>query len=191
MKKLIMMIAVVATAVVANAATVSWQAQKGYLYEAGTSTKITSGDAYLMFVTSTYTQDNLVSAFSGANGDVAATLAAMGASGALATGTGTITAQARVGSTTSTYAMTGDMSAYFVVFNGGNMFISSAADALYDTVSGSSDIIFAAMSTPSKAAAMDASAGYTGAGWYAVPEPTSGLLMLVGLAGLALRRRRA
>jgi hypothetical protein len=27
-------------------------------------------------------------------------------------------------------------------------------------------------------------------GWTAVPEPTSGLLMLVGLAGLALRRRR-
>jgi hypothetical protein len=31
------------------------------------------------------------------------------------------------------------------------------------------------------------SGGYT----VAVPEPTSGLLMLVGLAGLALRRRRA
>ena len=29
------------------------------------------------------------------------------------------------------------------------------------------------------------------AGWQAVPEPTSGLLMLVGLAGLALRRKRA
>lgn len=27
--------------------------------------------------------------------------------------------------------------------------------------------------------------------WHNVPEPTSGLLMLVGLAGLALRRRRA
>ena len=30
-----------------------------------------------------------------------------------------------------------------------------------------------------------------GTAWQAVPEPTSGLLMLVGLAGLALRRRRA
>lgn len=31
----------------------------------------------------------------------------------------------------------------------------------------------------------------TGGNFMAVPEPTSGLLMLVGLAGLALRRRRA
>ena len=33
----------------------------------------------------------------------------------------------------------------------------------------------------------------TAAGWYTatVPEPTSGLLMLLGMAGLALRRRRA
>lgn len=28
-------------------------------------------------------------------------------------------------------------------------------------------------------------------GWTAVPEPTSGLLMLLGMAGLALRRKRA
>ena len=35
--------------------------------------------------------------------------------------------------------------------------------------------------------------GFTGGSWTtaAVPEPTSGLLMLVGIAGLALRRRRS
>ena len=37
----------------------------------------------------------------------------------------------------------------------------------------------------------DTGAMTTAAGWYAVPEPTSGLLMLLGLAGLALKRKRA
>ena len=37
-----------------------------------------------------------------------------------------------------------------------------------------------------------ASSGYAAVGgWTAVPEPTSGLLMLLGMAGLALRRKRA
>ena len=36
-----------------------------------------------------------------------------------------------------------------------------------------------------------ASANFSSATWQSVPEPTSGLLMLLGMAGLALRRRRA
>ena len=34
-------------------------------------------------------------------------------------------------------------------------------------------------------------AGQAGSNWTAVPEPTSGLLMLLGMAGLALKRKRA
>ena len=38
----------------------------------------------------------------------------------------------------------------------------------------------------------DSKTGYWAAeGWQSVPEPTSGLLLLIGVAGLALRRRRA
>lgn len=191
MKKLIMFALVAVASVCANAATVSWGCQRGYLYEAGGAQKITSGDAYLMFVTGSYTQNDLVNAFNAAGGDVSATLAAMGGSGAMATGAGEVGANARI-TGTSTYAMSSDMTAYFVVFNNGNMFVSAETAATYDTVTAEGLATFGtAMSTPSKAAAMDASAGYTSAGWYAVPEPTSGLLMLVGLAGLALRRRRA
>ena len=55
------------------------------------------------------------------------------------------------------------------------------------SVAGSMDVA----STPAEATFTGA-AQFNSSSWTAVvPEPTSGLLMLVGLAGLALRRRRA
>lgn len=194
MKKLIMAATIALAAIGANAATVDWVATKGYLYDGkGTdSVKITSGSAYLMYVTAAYTQTDLVSAYYAANGDASATLTAMGASGAMATGAGTILDTAKIeGSSTSTLAGA-DGSAYFVVFNGDKMFVSDVADAEYDTVQGKSYVTFATISTASKLS-LDEGASYTSTGWYtaAVPEPTSGLLLLVGAAMLALKRKRA
>ena len=49
------------------------------------------------------------------------------------------------------------------------------------------------LSTPSKAFKGENLTEYAGAGWYtqSVPEPTSGLLLLLGMAGLALKRKHA
>ena len=192
MKKVIIALAAVAMGVAANAASVNWQASKGALYDgADTPAKITSGNAYLMFVTASYTQSDLVAAFAAADGDAAATLTAMGASGALATGAASIGSSTSRPSGTSTYALTADATAYFVVFNDDKMYVSYTTDVLYDTVTGEGSATFGTSLASSSKTTLQAADGYSAAGWYAVPEPTSGLLMLLGMAGLALRRKRA
>ncbi|MBQ8124580.1 MAG: PEP-CTERM sorting domain-containing protein [Kiritimatiellae bacterium] len=192
MKKLIMAAAVALAAIGLNAATVNWAATKGYLYDGASANKITTGSAYLMYVTAGYTQSDLVSAFAAANGDSSATLAAMSASGAMASGAAAIGDNARIAVSSSTSDLAAaDGSVYFVVFNDDKMYVSITADALYDSVMGSSDASFASITASSKVD-LQAADGYSAAGWYtAVPEPTSGLLMLLGMAGLALRRKRA
>ena len=189
MKKLMIVAAVALAAIGLNAATVNWGASKGYLYDGASGNKVTSGSAYLMFVTADYTQSDLVAAFKAADGKADATIAAMSASGAMAAGTGTIGSNARIEGS-STYGLTADASAYFVVFADNKMYVSITGDAVYDPVTQEADLSFASISSSSKLD-LQASAGYSSAGWYAVPEPTSGLLMLLGMAGLALRRKRA
>jgi len=184
MKKLMIALAAVAVGFAANAASFTWKATSGYLYDgAATPAKITSGSAYLLF-TSALTQDALVTAFAADAATAASTVATTAVS------TGTIGDNARIALTEFTADVTTDQTAYFVVFNGDSMYVSITADAGYAAV-GTSDILFNSISSSSKLK-FDVADGYSAAGWYAaVPEPTSGLLMLLGMAGLALRRKRA
>ena len=189
MKKLIIALATVVIGVAANAASFNWQATSGRLYDgsgnSGSDYYIKSGTAYLLF-TSALTQSDLVTAFAADAATAASSVSGKSVS------SGTITSGARVELTEFTADVTSDQTAYFVVFNGDKMFISETTGAAYAAV-GTSDVSFGSLTASSKLT-LDASSGYSTAGWYqaaAVPEPTSGLLMLLGMAGLALRRKRA
>lgn len=183
MKKIIMAMAVAACAAVASAASFDWKTSPtGKIYEAGTTTLLASGTAYI-FDSSAVSRQTLVEHFA-ANGSMMS-----GSLHSKAISAGVISATAGEAFSWSD----GDtLSAYIAVISDGKIFVSDvlgkeAPDTGYSQFSFS-------VKNASQAAAKEFTAGTAvSAGWYtaaAVPEPTSGLLMLVGLAGLALRRRR-
>lgn len=69
---------------------------------------------------------------------------------------------------------------FFTIEDNGKMFTSQTVNVLAQATS-TATITFGNM----------ASATQNASNWAAVPEPTSGLLMLLGMAGLALKRKRA
>ena len=84
---------------------------------------------------------------------------------------------------------------YFAIVNGDDVFLSDNKAAM-GQASSTAAVSFSGIGTATKNAFADNSATFAanGGGWYAtasIPEPTSGLLLLLGMAGLALRRRRA
>ena len=70
---------------------------------------------------------------------------------------------------------------FFTIEDGGKTFTSSIKEGIGAQATAQATIAFGNMASQTQ----------TASNWVAVPEPTSGLLMLLGMAGLALRRRRA
>ena len=180
MKKLIVFGLAITAAVMANAASFDWKTSNtGKMQNPGGASTY-SGTAYLIDA-AVLTQS---AAFTALNGGTAASALTSLASKSVSSGV--ISA-----GTTFSWGNAGDtLTAYIVIQDGDNFFISDTKSGMGDAISDTT-LQFALKTASSKA--LDTTGSYSGAGWYgkAVPEPTSGLLMLVGLGALALRRRKA
>lgn len=171
--------AVVCAALASHAAAYDWKTSTtGKIYEAGSTTTY-SGMAYLFADAGTTTQALIFDAL--AAGKDIATLGSLDSASISA---GAIKAK------TDKFTYDGNITAFFAIVDGDSFFIGPTASATAADV-GSSSISFNAKNASQAAAFTDVST-YQGAGWYtAVPEPTSGLLLLLGMAGLALKRKQA
>ena len=201
MKKLIISAAAIAFAIVANAATVSWSITG---VQDASANKLTAGHTYMFFATSASAAQTQIAAITALAGKGAAALTTAMADAAwndtkkaTAAGTFSIGTSAAMGSyTLPTNAQLG--------LTGGNTYYAYAVIFDTETITDESNYIVAQGSptTTGFAPNADTSAlnktvtlgSQSGATWYAtssVPEPTSGLLLLLGMAGLALKRKRA
>ena len=194
MKKIMIVCVAVAMAAVAQAASVSWTI--GNIYSPSDSTtKVGAGTASAwLFVTANSTDVTTgipvttlsavqavldsgdltgLDSLSAAHGTNASAGSFGGATGLTGFSSGTLTAFAVVVDSTDLASAKN----YFLVSGG------TTKDATFTSATGAKTLIWG-----SQAAITQAAGGWTST---AVPEPTSGLLLLLGVAGLALKRKVA
>ena len=185
--------AIVCAAAMSQAAAFNWQSNNASTYGVifngdGTTTKAyaTYGAAALyMFDAATYSQATALADFADPKKSVDTSKAVA---------TTVLNAQSKITAKAFDYGSQGSTyDFYFVALLGDDkIFISSLQEDKLNPTSGTTALTYGDLGSTSKPAALDATGGFQGAAVYqAVPEQTSGLLLLLGVAGLALRRRLA
>ena len=190
MKKLMIAAAIVCAAAMSQAATYEWNvaiSSDGAAYKAD-GTTLFSGQAYI-FNGETIGQEALWNAIVGGT-----------ALDTLATTYGAVGIELTGGYNDTPVKMYTDQSFgetqsfMLVMKDGNNFFIDDQEYFESTTMPGGQNAALDVSWTTDSTYVYDVKGGYQGGGWYtaaAVPEPTSGLLLLLGVAGIALRRRRA
>ena len=166
MKKILITVAVVALATISQGAAVSWSA---------TNVKDITGTA-------------IGAKAESAGWTAVCTIFAANGTTVVGSNTDTTAAMSKFsGTVNGTAADTTYFAQLVITDDKGNTITSEKAQFTTDSSATYGDINF---TTGAKFAAATAKIDYAG-GWVAAPEPTSGLLLLLGVAGLALKRKRA
>ncbi len=175
MKKIIIGVCAVMLGIAAQAATVNWSANA---IQSSPDNAVAAG-----WLVQIYSSD-VVYSYDAANAGTIATWASGSTVAAGTTFRASGSSSQDNGTTTAYYAVIYDAA---TVAGAKNYIVSDNVSITTATSGASVNLAFGAMSGTT------AANKFLNSSWQAVavPEPTSGLLMLVGLAGLALRRRRA
>lgn len=185
MKKMVMLFAAITMAIGAHAAAANWQVSAAGIYN-GTPDIRYSGAAYI-FNAATLTQAALFESF--AAGDNITANANLVYTGSVSAGT--------LSSSVNKFEYGeqggGTYSYFFALVDGDNIFLSKTMDVVASGTATAMGISFGsqAPTTGNTSKALNTSGTAEIGTWNAVPEPTSGLLMLLGMAGLALKRKVA
>ena len=177
MKKLLIIAAVAMAATVSHAASVSWSVNN---IQSSPDTAVAAG--WLVQIYSASTEFNYANAKAG-------TISALDSGTSVAAGT-----IFKATGTFGDYAANAAVNTYAVIFDAAtvadakNYIVSSVVEKSIPASGANVSVAFGNMGGTAT------SNKFLGQSWTpaeAVPEPTSGLLMLMGLAGLALKRKRA